>query len=258
MTNASSPGSFAPTRWTLVWRSRGRTPEARAALAELCEAYYQPVFRFLRQEGRDEDTARELTQEFFARVLAGAGFGGADRERGRFRSFLLGAVKHFLADLRDRERRRKRGGGMLPESLEDPGLARDDTAPGLQVPSLSPEMEDAWFDRQWALTLMDRALGILAAELAADGRQRHFEVLKPWLAGAGTPASQAQAGRELGLGEGAVKVAVHRVRRRFREVIRAEIVQTLGEGGDVEGELRYLVEVLTRLPPTGLSPAGQA
>jgi DNA-directed RNA polymerase specialized sigma24 family protein len=237
---------FAPTRWTLVWRSRGETPEARAALAELCEAYYQPVFRFLRCEGREEDAARELTQEFFARVLAGSGFAGAERARGRFRSFLLGAVKHFLQDLRDRERRQKRGGGVGPESLDAPGPGDTGTAPGLQVADPAAPVADAWFDRQWALALMERALTSLESQFVADGKHRQFEVLKPWLAGTGAGLSQAGAASLLGLTEGALKVAVHRFRKRFRELLRAEIAQTLGEGGDVDDELRYLVEVLTR------------
>ena len=120
-TSAATTSPFAPTRWTLILRARGESVEARAALGELCESYYEPVLRFLRREGRDEDAARELTQEFFARVLAGGGFDEADPERGRFRSYLLGALKHFLADQRKREHRLKRGGGATPESLDASG-----------------------------------------------------------------------------------------------------------------------------------------
>ncbi|MBK6900052.1 MAG: sigma-70 family RNA polymerase sigma factor [bacterium] len=201
------------------------------------------MFRFLRREGRDEDAARELTQEFFARVLAGSGFAGAERARGRFRSFLLGAVKHFLGDLRDREHCQKRGGGRAPESLDAPRLDGTDTAAGLQVPDPSAPFADVWFDRQWALTLMDRALTALEDDFVASGKERHFGVLKPGLLGAGAELSPAVAANALGLTEGAAKVAIHRFRKRFREFIRAEIAQTLGEGADVDGELRYLVEV---------------
>ena len=109
--NAATRGAFAPTRWTLILRARGETPESRAALSELCDAYYQPVLRFLRREGRDEDSARELTQEFFARILSNGAFEQADPERGRFRSYLLGALKHFLADKWDKARRQKCDGG---------------------------------------------------------------------------------------------------------------------------------------------------
>ena len=234
--------TFAPTRWTLVLRARGESAEARGALSELCEAYYQPVFRFLRREGREEDAARELTQEFFARLLAGGGLGAADPRRGRFRSYLLGAVKHFLADQRDREQRQKRGSGVAPESLD----AQTDTQPALQVPDHASTPDDTLFDREWALAVMDRALQSLAAEFAGADKAEQFTVLKPWLVGDGALLPQAEAGARLGLSETAVKVAIHRLRKRFREVIRAEIAQTVDEGGDVDRELRYLVEVLTR------------
>src|SRR6185503_10752876 len=120
MAEPASPHEFAATRWTLVLRARGESVEARAALSELCEAYYQPVLRFLRREGREEDAARELAHEFFSRILESGGFDEADPGRGRFRSYLLGALKHFLADQRKREHRLKRGGGVPSESLDMP------------------------------------------------------------------------------------------------------------------------------------------
>ncbi|HTH48535.1 MAG TPA: sigma-70 family RNA polymerase sigma factor [Candidatus Limnocylindria bacterium] len=248
MTSApASSKAFAPTRWTLVLAARGETPAAKAALGELCEAYYQPVFRFFRREGHDEDAARELTQEFFARLLAGAGVANVAPERGRFRSFLLGAVKHFLGDHRNRERALKRGGGMIPEPLDPVGHGHGTapgTAPGLQVADAAADRPDSFFDRQWAFALMDRALTGLAAELAAEGRATHFAALKPWLVGDTTALSQAEAARTLGLGEGAVKVAIHRLRKRFRELVRHEVAQTIPATEDVDTELRYLVEVL--------------
>ena len=234
--------NFAPTRWTLVLRARGGSVEARGALSELCEAYYQPVFRFLRREGREEDAARELTQEFFARLLAGNGLGAADPRRGRFRSYLLGAVKHFLGDQRKQEQRLKRGGGVAPESLD----AEHGTAPGLQVADHASAPDDTLFDREWALAVMERALQSLAAEFAGADKTEQFTVLKPWLVGDAAALQQADAAARLGLSESAVKVAIHRLRKRFREVIRAEIAQTMEEAGEVDGELRYLVEVLAR------------
>lgn len=225
-------------------RARGQTPEARLALAELCEAYYQPVYRFLHREGREADAARELAHEFFARVLSGGGLGGAEPGRGRFRTFLLGAVKHFLADRRDREHAAKRGYGLVPESLEAHAPGETDTAPGLQIADASAAPLDLLFDRAWALAVMDRALAALQAEFANAGRLAQFEVLKPWLAGSDGAVSQADAAHRLGLSEGAVKVAVHRLRKRFRELVRAEIEQTVGDDEDIETELRYLVEVL--------------
>jgi RNA polymerase sigma factor (sigma-70 family) len=242
-TNASPP-AFAPTRWTVVLRARGESPDSRKALAELCECYWAPVFRFLRSEGRDEDTARELTQEFFARLLAGQGLQGAEPERGRFRSYLLGAVKHFLADQRDHQRRLKRGGGVAPQSLE--ALNEHGTSPELQVPDPAASAPDSLFDRAWALAVMDRALAALQREFADSGKAAHFEALKPWLVGEAAGLSQTEAAARLGLNEGAVKVAVHRLRKRFRELVRAELAQTVGPGGEVEAELRYLVEVLSQ------------
>lgn len=243
MNQAPATSPFAPTRWTLVLRARGATPEARAALSELCEAYYQAVFGFLRREGRAEDAARELAQEFFTRLLQRGEVGNADPARGRFRSYLLGALKHFLADQRDRERREKRGGGAAPESLDAPAPGHD-TAPGLQVADPSAVVSDSQFDRQWALTVMARALESIAAEFQAEGRLEHFNLLKPWLAGDTAELDQAHVAAQLGMGESAVKVAIHRLRKRFRETIRTEVSQTVPADADVDEELRYLVEVL--------------
>lgn len=235
---------FATTRWTLVLRARGEGAEARLALSELCEAYWMPVFRFLRREGRTEDAAREFTQEFFARLLASSGVEGADPGRGRFRSYLLGAVKHFLADVREREGRLKRGAGVCHESLEELGTDTDVPGKGGE-PGVEGEVaDDRVFDRAWALAVMERALRGLEAELGAAGKSRQFEVLKGWLAGDGTGLSQAEAARRLGMSEGAVKVAIHRLRKRFGEGVRQELAQTLAPGADAEEELRYLVEVL--------------
>ncbi|MBX3732698.1 MAG: sigma-70 family RNA polymerase sigma factor [Verrucomicrobiae bacterium] len=246
MSDSSSPaapvsGAFAPTRWTLVLRTQGDSEEARTALGELCAAYWDPVFRFLRREGRGEDAARELAQDFFARVLSGRGFPGASPERGRFRSFLLGALKHFLGDLRDHERAAKRGGGVEPERLE----AATDSHPGFEVASPESPAADCAFDRQWALAVMARSLGVLEAEQAGSGRGPSFAVLKAWLVGDAPALSQSEAARQLGWTEGAVKVAVHRMRRRFREIVRSEVAQTVPAAADVDEELRYLVDVLS-------------
>jgi len=240
-------GGFTTTRWTMVVSARGDGEEARTALAELCGIYWAPVCRFLRGEGRDDDRARELTQEFFARILAGGGLGGADRGQGRFRSYLLGAVKHFLADVRDHERRLKRGGGAMPLSLDAAGPAGEETdsssaPPGLPV---NPPPPDGLFDRQWAVAVMNRALAEVEAEYRAAGRGVQFDACRPWLGGEEDPGGQAQTARRLGLGEGALRVAIHRLRRRFRDQIRREIEQTVSSPDDVDAELRYLVEVLS-------------
>jgi RNA polymerase sigma-70 factor (ECF subfamily) len=237
-------GQFAATRWTLVLRARGGSEESRAALSELCEAYYSPVLAFLRREGRDEDAARELTQEFFSRLLAGQGLDTAQASRGRFRSFLLGAVKHFLADQRVRANAAKRGGGQTPLSIEANTSA--DTTAELQIPDPSAAVPDTFFDRQWATSLVDRAVAALSAEAVTAGKGDQLAALKPWLLGEVPELSQADAARQLGLSEGAVKVAVHRLRKRFRELVKTEIAQTVGDPAQVADELRYLVEVLAQ------------
>lgn len=240
MTSDSS-GAFAATRWTLVLRARGETTEAQAALSELCDAYYQPVLRFLRSEGRDEDNAREFAQEFFARILSRNGFANVDPERGRFRSYLLGALKHFLADSRERELRQKRGGGAAHESLHS---EENQTDAGLQVADPHSSAPDANFDREWALAVMARALESLELDMTDAGKAEQFHVLKPWLMGEGPALSQADAARQLGVNEGAVKVAVHRLRKQFRETVRREIAQTLRDATMVEEELRHLIAAL--------------
>lgn len=242
-THGVTSGGFAPTRWTLVLAARGDTPEARAALSELCATCYEPVVRFLRREGRDPDAARELAQEFFARVLARSGFATANPARGRFRSYLLGALRHFLADQQDRQNAGRRGGGSVPESLD----AGSKAGAGLQV-AADTSNDALAFDREWALDLMCRALERLEAEYESDGKGSLFAALKPWLGG-DVPSDGAVAqvdGPPAGLTPGALKVAVHRLRRRFREIIRSAVADTVPEPADVDAELHHLVEVLAR------------
>ncbi len=225
--------AFAATRWTLVVQAQGRTPEARAALSDLCAAYYTPVQEFIRQWLRGADQADDLTQEFFAEILSRGGVDGAVPERGKFRSFLLGAVKHFLSHARERERTLKRGGGVEFQPL-DAGSDVPDAA-------LPP---DAAFDRQWALTLLSRAMDALEAQFAAEEKADMFRVLKPWLTGeAETPQSAAAVA--LGLSETAVKVAIHRLRQRFRQQLRAELAATLDSAAMVEEEMGHLFAALS-------------
>jgi RNA polymerase sigma factor (sigma-70 family) len=231
---------FVTTQWTRVLEARGDSPEAKAALSDLCAAYYAPVFAFIRRNTPDEDSARDLTQEFFARLLSRQGVNTVEQGKGRFRSYLLGAVKHFLADMRDHAHRQKRGAGQALEST-DPGT---DTSPGLQLPDANTPGPDREFDRKWALTVLDRALAALAKELEAAGKTNHFDTLKPWLTGDTENLSQADAARQLGMNEGAVKVAIHRLRRRFRELVKAELGQTLNDPAHVADELACLLEAL--------------
>ena len=241
MNLVSADSTFHSTRWTLVLRSRGDAPEARTALGELCEVYWAPVFRFLRSEGRSDDDSRELAQEFFARLLTRGGFDGADPAKGRFRSYLLGALKHFLAERRRNEGREKRGGGAVVESFD----ATHDTAPGLQIADTSAAMSDKHFDREWAFAVMDRSLKAVQADFEKAGKSAHFEALKPWLVGDTDQLSQADAATLLGVTTGAVKVMIHRLRKTFRAAVEAEIAQTVPATEDIDEELRYLIEVLS-------------
>ena len=240
-TARSSPRDyFATTQWTRVLEACGNSPDAKAALSDLCAAYYGPVFAFIRWHAPDEEAARDLTQEFFARLLAQEGLGPLDPQRGRFRSYMLRAVKHFLANMHKHARRLKRGGGQPVVSIN----AGTDTSPGLQLPDPKASSPDREFDRKWALALLNRALTALAAENEAAGKSDLFQALKPWLTGDSEDLSQADAGHALGMNESAVKVAVHRLRRRFRDAIKIEIARTVNEGPQVDEELHYLLDAL--------------
>ena len=224
--------SFHDTRWTLVSRSRGGDTQASMALSELCEAYYAPVVAFLRREGREDDAARELAHDFFGNLLAGGAIEGAKPERGRFRSYLLGALKHFAADQRDKTLAAKRGGGLEHAEMDDEMVDGVAAKP------------DAEFDRQWALTVLARSLSRLEAEMASEGKIAHFEALKPWLTSEADSTPQTVATEKLGLSIEAVKVAVHRLRKRFREAVKAEIAQTVSDAADVREELDALMQAL--------------
>lgn len=238
-TNAT--GTFHPTQWTLVLRARGQSPEAKEALSELCAAYYAPVVAFLRRDpfgglragGRGEDAAREGAHAFFESVLAG-GLGTPEPGRGRFRSYLLGALKNFLSNQRDAVLAQKRGGGA-----EHVPLAGDtESSHGLPLPAAADDV--LAFDREWAFTIIARALAALEAEHAK--KPEHFATLKPWLDGA-ADLSQSEAASTLGMSENAVKVAIHRLRFRFRELIRAEVAATVNDPAEVADELRHLVAI---------------
>ncbi|MEW6158122.1 MAG: ECF-type sigma factor [Verrucomicrobiota bacterium] len=233
--------TFVTTRWTQVMAARGDSAEARNALGELCATYYAPVVAFLRREGRTEDTARELAHEFFAQVLAGRAFANANPERGRFRSYLLGALRNFLANDRLRAGREKRGGQIVHQPL-----ALETDGPGAaEIPATHHHAADTEFDREWALSLLAQALKQLEFESREHGSGREFEILKPWLTGETTGQSQAEAARVLACAEGAVRVAIHRLRRRFRALVKSELARTVHDPQEVADELRYLIEVLS-------------
>jgi DNA-directed RNA polymerase specialized sigma24 family protein len=237
----SNTAGFRPTRWTRVLAARGQSPEGREALSELCAAYYAPVIAFLRREGRDEDAAREMAHEFFTQLLSGSPLDGADPRRGRFRSYLLGALKHFLANRRMHNSRVKRGAAVVHESTDCLGV----TASGLVVADPTVVPPELLFDRAWALRVLDRAFEAMLADNVDPAARREFELLKPWLTGQPADQTQADAARALGLNEGAVRVRIHRLRRRFRDLVKSEIAQTVRDPAEVGDELRHLIAVLT-------------
>jgi DNA-directed RNA polymerase specialized sigma24 family protein len=232
---------FQATRWTLVSRSRGDDASAKAALSELCAAYYEPVVVFLRREGRGDDAARELAHGFFAGLLEGGALRNAEEQRGRFRSYLLGALKHFLADQRDRAMAAKRGGGVEHFQVDADATT---SAPGLQIADLHAAAPDAAFDRQWAISLLASALSDLEKEMLADGKRRLFEELKPWLTGDADAACQASIAEMLEMSTEAVKQSVLRLRKRFRALVKKRIADTVEGTAQAEEEFQHLMAAL--------------
>lgn len=217
------------TRWSLVVRARGDSPDARKALSELCEIYYNPVHRFVSRWSLKEE-ADDLTQTFFARLLADDSLARADPELGRFRNYLFAAAKHFLSEAKAKEGRQKRGGDV--ETLTLDGLTVDDPK------ALPPDVE---FDRAWACALLEHSLSKLRHEMTQKGKANAFEKLRPWLAGTANHGEQILVASELGVSETAVRVLIHRMRRRLRELVETETAQTLEPGDDVVAELRRLL-----------------
>jgi DNA-directed RNA polymerase specialized sigma24 family protein len=239
----SGPGgarSFATTHWSIVLAAaRGSRPDARAALATLCETYWYPLYAYVRRLGHKADEAQDLTQGFFAALLEKRYVKAADRERGRFRSFLLTALKRFLSKERDRAHARKRGGDAPPISLDlEAGDGRYALEPSHDV---TPE---AIYERRWALTILDRVIMGLRQNYAGAGKAGLFDRLKEFLTGEPDASPYERVARELGMSEGAVKVAVHRLRRRYRDLLRAEIARTVADPEEVDDELKYLLAVL--------------
>lgn len=236
----SDAAGFAATRWTLVLKAaRGSTSSLAAdALAELCRIYWYPLYAFLRRRGHDPHDAEDLTQEFFAHLLAQQFLAKVDREKGKFRSFLLVSLKNFLADARDRAQAQKRGGGRSPIALDS--LAAENRYRLEPSTELTPEK---LFEKQWALALLEQVLSRLQEEMSAEGKAAMFAELQNVLTGTRTEAYSAIA-EKLQMTEGAVKVAAHRLRRRYRELLREEIAHTVASPEEVEDEIRYLLSCL--------------
>jgi RNA polymerase sigma-70 factor (ECF subfamily) len=240
MDDPSDPREFTTTHWSLVQAARadeaGRT-RARLALEELCRAYWYPLYAFVRFSGHSADDAQDLTQSFFARIIEKGGFAAADPERGRFRSYLLGAMKHFLANEWHRARAQKRGGGA--------GFLELDALDPEARYALEPAGEsdpDAGFDREWAREAIARAMKRLRTEMDARGKGELFAALRGSLTGDEPPRKETAA--RLEMTEGALKTAVHRLRQRFGDLLRGEIAETVVDPSDVDAEMRHLLAAL--------------
>jgi RNA polymerase sigma-70 factor (ECF subfamily) len=230
---------FTTTSWTLVVAAGdGAQPRAREALETLCRKYWRPVYAYVRRCGARAEEARDLTQGFFAAVLEKEWLKKARPDRGRFRTFLLTSVRNYLADERERERALKRGGGRPPIELD-----AGDAERGFALEPADAETAETIFEQRWARALLDRCTARLAEESKASSGPERFERLRPFLIDE-APDGYRRVAQELGVGESAVRVAVHRLRRRFGEILRAEVSETVRGESEVESELRHLVEVL--------------
>ncbi|MHC4741406.1 MAG: RNA polymerase sigma factor [Planctomycetota bacterium] len=237
------PGQFATTHWSLVGAARGdevSQSRAREALESLCRSYWYPLYAFVRSRGYSATDSEDLTQAFFARIIETGGFASADRERGRFRSYLLGAMKHFLANEWHRAKAQKRGGGV--RFIEFDKFDPEGRYAGISAQSENPEQI---FDREWALETVAGALKTLREEMTGRGKGEQFDALKGSLTGEEELPREEIAAR-LNISEDAVKVAVHRLRRRYRKLLRATIAETVSSEGDLEDEMRYLIAVLRK------------
>lgn len=235
-------GAFVTTHWSVVLSAgQSDTGRAQEALSKLCQTYWYPLYAYVRARGHCREDAQDLTQEFFARFLEKHWVESADRQKGRFRSFLLTAMKRFLADQWDKARAQKRGGGVPLLSLQfDTAETRLGREPADEV---TPEQS---FERRWVLTLLDEVLKRLRTDYEQEGSAQLFADLNPCLVGDRTSQPYEELSRKLGMSESGVKSAVHRLRRRYRKLLRDEIAQTLADPGEVDQELRHLFAVLAK------------
>jgi RNA polymerase sigma-70 factor (ECF subfamily) len=234
---ASAAGDiFATTHWTVVLAAGRRSaPQADAALEELCRIYWYPLYAYVRRQTPTREDAEDLTQSFFARFLEKNYLEKLNSEKGKFRAFLLASLKHFLANEWDKANSLKRGGGTAPLSLD-----WQDADTRYQIEPADNSSPDKIYDRAWAVTLLERVIQHLRDENEAGGNSKVFEQLKPFLMVGKSAIPYSQSAEALGMTESAVRVAVHRLRRRYRELLRAEISQTLSDPGQVEEEVRAL------------------
>jgi RNA polymerase sigma factor (sigma-70 family) len=238
----SAGAGFPTTHWSLVLSAgEGGSPHAEEALERLCRSYWYPLYAYVRRRGRAVEEAQDLTQEFFARLLRHEYLGLADPGRGRFRTFLLSALQRFLINEWEKGRAAKRGNGQPMISWDQ----QQAESRFLNEPADLSTPEKA-FEKRWAVTVLERVLTELRKEFAINGKGQQFEQLKILLWGESGSPPQAQVAAHLGLTEGALKVALHRMRQRFRELLRSEVAHTVPSPEDVEDELRHLVAVISR------------
>ena len=231
---------FTTTHWSVVLLAgQADSPQATEALEKLCRTYWYPLYVYVRRHGNSPEDAQDLTQIFFSRLLEKNCFAKADRDRGKFRTFLLGSLKNFLVNEWKRAGRLKRGGGVEFLSI-DANVAEDRYA----AESANETNPDAAFELRWAVTLIEQVLTALRQEFNAADKARLFEELKGFIWGDKSSASYAEIAGHLNLTEGTVKVAVHRLRQRFRELLRAEVAHTVARPEDIDGELRHLIAVV--------------
>ena len=217
----------------------GDSTRADGALAHLCKTYWYPLYAYARRRGFSPHDAQDLTQEFFARLLQGNWIAKADRQRGRFRSFLLSAMKHFMANEWDKAQTQKRGGGQPIVSLDD-----DSAEHRYRLEPAEKATPESLFERGWALTLLDDVLARLEEEYRREGKQAGIEVLRPALTTDREATDYARMAKKLGITETAARVAVHRLRQQYRQLIRAEVASTVAAPAEVEEEMRHLFQVL--------------
>lgn len=245
LAGASTPApalQFATTHWSVVLAARDEeSPRAAAALEQLCRRYWPPVYAFIRRQGHGPHDAQDLTQEFFARLIAKRYLDAADAAKGKFRTLLLTAVCRFLVNQHERAHAAKRGGGAVHFALE-----AEEAEEGYQVEPADPATPETLYERRWAETVVATVLGRLGEEVEASGQRERFELLKPLLAPGAEAPSGAEVATRLGVTESAVYSAVHRLRKRFGELLREEIAQTVRGSEEVEDELRHLMRALGR------------
>jgi RNA polymerase sigma factor (sigma-70 family) len=231
--------AFTTTHWSVVLEAQGESPAAQEALEKLCRTYWRPIFAFLRRQGRPLEEAEDITQGFFAQLLERGKFSAIRKEKGRLRSYLLGALKYFLADEQRRAMAIKRGSGLRPIPLEE--LRADER---IDMEPSDPMTAEMIYERRWALTVLERVLSRLKEEYHAAGNATVFDALKQLLPDEPGSPSQAEIATQLGMTENAIRQAFYRFRQRYQSVLREEIAHTVATPGDIEDELRHLIAVI--------------